>query len=613
MAAPTTQPPVPNTVPATSSPIPVVNSNAPLVINGPSPYASASLYIGDLAPEVTEANLFEIFNNVGPVASIRVCRDAITRRSLGYAYVNFHAATDAERALDQLNGTNIKDRPCRIMWSQRDPSMRKSGKGNIFIKNLDKNIDHKALYDTFSQFGQIISCKIELNERNESRGFGYIQFATQDAAENAIAKVNGMMLIGKRVFVGPFVANKERLANANAKEYTNIFIKNLPDDVDEKKLREIFTVYGPIKSAVIMADDKGKSKCFGFINFEDTASAKKAVEETNNTEIGGKTVYVGRAQKRHEREAELRHKFEVMKLEQMSKYQGVNLYVKNLDDEIDDTKLRSVFDQFGTITSAKVMNDTKGNSRGFGFVCFTTPEEATKAVTEMNGKMVGNKPLYVGLAQRKDQRKVQLEQQFAARKQLLGAPRMPGPAPQLYNGQPMFFAQAPGQPGFMYPQMVPRGRFPPAPYQQQPMPNYVMMPGASRGGQPIKTPGRGGPQAIPAGPRRAGMKQGMPQQAPHPASGNAPAPIPMAVPGAVPMPVPVPVSPEEQKRLLGEKLYSLISLTQPQLAGKITGMILDSSPLEEIVQLIDVPQALSDKIDEALKVLQEANMTNPQD
>ena len=76
----------------------------------------------------------------------------------------------------------------------------------------------------------------------------------------------------------------------------------------------------------------------------------------NGKEITGKVIFVGRAQKKVERQAELKRKFEQLKQERISRYQGVNLYIKNLDDTINDEKLRKEFSPFGSITSAKVFD-----------------------------------------------------------------------------------------------------------------------------------------------------------------------------------------------------------------------------------------------------------------
>ena len=155
--------------------------------------SNASLYVGDLADSVTETKLYEVFNAVGPVASIRICRDAVTRQSRGYGYVNFHNPADAERALDTMNYQQIEGRPCRLMWKQSDPNLRKSGHGNIFVKNLDESIDNKQLYDTFSLFGNILSCKVATDRvSGKSKGYGFVHYELPESAEEATKKVNGM-------------------------------------------------------------------------------------------------------------------------------------------------------------------------------------------------------------------------------------------------------------------------------------------------------------------------------------------------------------------------------------------------------------------------------------
>lgn len=611
----------------------------------PPPANMASLYVGELDPMVTEANLFELFNLSGPVTSIRVCRDVATRRSLGYAYVNYLNAADAEKAMADLNYTELKGRPIRIMWSQRDPAARKASTSNIFIKNLDPAIDNKALHDTFSAFGKIMSCKVVLDSNSVSKGFGYVHFESDEAAEAAIKHVNGMLLNDMPVYVGKLVSRKERMSKQDEQmaSYTNVYVKNLPESIaSDVEFRALVDPFGPIVSAALSMDDAGKSKGFGFVNYEQHDDAVKAVEALKDKEMDGKVIYAGRAQSKVEREELIRTETEKFREEKLGQYQGVNLYIKNLDDTVTDEVLLKEFSSFGVVNSCKVMRDERGTSRGFGFVCFSTPDEASKAVSEMNGKMLNGKPIYVALAQRKEARRQQLAAQMSQRAQMAQMPGMPGMMPGMMPGQPMFFPGA----------MAPRGG--PMPFFQQqammaggPMGGMGGMPGNGVAGPGPRGPPRfggpgmvgpggmmpqagfypnqmRGPQGGPPGGNRGGPRGGIPpnmmanrgpgrggfkyasnaRNVPPPSTGPKAPVLNSTLLASMPK--------EEQKRVLGETLYMLVGEIEPANTGKITGMLLEMDN-SELLHLLESPEALQLKVADAANVLEQHQLQQQQE
>lgn len=257
--------------------------------------------------------------------------------------------------MELLNFTPLNGKPIRIMFSHRDPSIRKSGYANVFIKNLDASIDNKALHDTFAAFGTVLSCKVAVDSCGQSRGYGFVQFDNDESAQNAIKQLNGMLLNDKQVYVGLFVRRQERIQANGSPKFTNVYVKNFSETYTDEDLKKQFGQFGKITSAVVMKDTSGKSRCFGFVNFESPDSAAAAVENLNGTTVNDdKVLYVGRAQRKAEREAELKAKFEQERINRYEKLQGANLYLKNLDDSINDEKLKELFSEFGTITSCKV-------------------------------------------------------------------------------------------------------------------------------------------------------------------------------------------------------------------------------------------------------------------
>eukprot|EP01065_Artemidia_motanka_P002700 TRINITY_DN1126_c2_g3_i1.p1 TRINITY_DN1126_c2_g3~~TRINITY_DN1126_c2_g3_i1.p1 ORF type:complete len:584 (+),score=285.29 TRINITY_DN1126_c2_g3_i1:89-1753(+) len=540
---------------------------------------TSSLYVGDLAPETTEANLFDTFREVGPVLSIRVCRDAVTRKSLGYAYVNFQNHVDAARALQDLNFAPIRNKPCRIMWCRRDPAQRKNAKGNIYVKNLHTSIDAKALHDTFASFGTILSCKVATDEQGRSRGYGFVHFASEEAADEAVGKVNGMLLSQQMVYVGKFERKEKKIAKLES-TYTNCYVKHFQKGLKDDEIKAYFGKFGEISSLLVRRGEDGKALGFAFVNFKDHGAADKCVAEANGSKDSafvqeGKALFVSRHQRKDERE-HLRRQKARERAQQYVNY--TNLYIKNLHDSVTTPMLRESFAEFGNIISARVMtNPDTSTSKGFGFVCFRDAEAANKAVQAMSGRIFCEKPLYVTIAQRKEQRRAQLELFYRSGR----SPFTGGPQGPPMGMQPVFGGASRGGGGFGF---------------------------GSRGGG-----GRGGPRT---GTSRGGMRQMpmMPMGMAYPQMQRPVMPSMMPVrpmpqqqqrnPAGVDASQLAGMSAEQQKNALGEKLYAKIGETDPANAAKVTGMLLEMDN-SEILNLLDSPDLLASKVKEANQVLRD--------
>eukprot|EP00758_Cryptobia_borreli_P002079 Tbor_TRINITY_DN2766_c0_g1::TRINITY_DN2766_c0_g1_i1::g.15180::m.15180/K13126/PABPC; polyadenylate-binding protein len=527
------------------------------VLSGQTP-SITSIYVGDLSPDVDEPELLELFKTCGVVLGVRILRDILTRRSLGYGYVNFQNAADAEKALETLNFKTVKNCSIRLMYQQRDPTTRYSGSGNIFVKNLDVKVDSKSLHEIFNKFGSILSCKVMSNADGSSRGYGFVHFKEDSQASNAITAMNGAKersAEDEALYVAQFIRRNNRIAALMA-NFTNVYIKQVLPNVDKDVIEKFFSKFGGITSACAKQDAKGRT--FAFCNFSSHDEAVKAIEEVHAKPIDGltnpeETIYVQRAQPRNERLVELRAK----SMQRQSL--GNNLYVRNFGPNFTDEQLRDLFVEYGDIKSCRVMTDDKGTSRGFGFVSFISAEQANIALRELNGRLFDGKPLVVNIAQRRDQRFVMLQAQFQQRIQAL--------------------------------------------MHQLPVMPFIAGGNQNRRQQNRKTTVMS--QELTTAPKRQFLRRGGPEQY-HSASRT-----PMSSPAMVPLtPTLAPITEvdllkmpiNEAKSALGERLFVKIAAINCELAPKITGMFLEMD-IREGFALLQNAEDLKDKVNEAMYVI----------
>ncbi|KAG6406554.1 hypothetical protein SASPL_134158 [Salvia splendens] len=214
--------------------------------NGGDVGSDLSIFVGDLASDVTDAMLTDTFASRYPsVKGAKVVVDANSGRSKGYGFVRFGDENEKTRAMNEMNGVYVSSRPMRIgvatpkktspqqqqqQYSSQAVVLSGGGGGyangvvpqgqpendssntTIFVGGLDSDVTDEELRQSFTPFGEVLSVKIPAG-----KGCGFVQYANRSNAEEAIMRLNGTA-IGKqtvRLSWGRTMSNKQSRMDAN--------------------------------------------------------------------------------------------------------------------------------------------------------------------------------------------------------------------------------------------------------------------------------------------------------------------------------------------------------------------------------------------------------------
>ncbi|KAM0678734.1 Protein phosphatase PP2A regulatory subunit B [Binucleata daphniae] len=346
--------------------------------------STSTVYVGDLHPQVLESDLFKLFSDLGDVVAIRVVRGP-THTTSCYAYINFQTQEAADLAVQKLNHTTLHNRQIRVMHYNK---ARKDY--NIIVTNLAPEVDNKILYDTFSVFGDIISCKVATDANNKTKGYGFVSYKTKTAAKKAITLAHQSNMKGTNIKVTKHLKQSERESKKPELQetFTNVYVKNFT--FNEEELTDIMKRFGEITSIHFPKKSNGELKGVLFCNYTENQSAlnaiaslhglniediKKKYEIESEAEDCAEPFYCQRAQSKTEREEEIRKMIQKMSVEGQN-YKR-NLYVTNIPDMYTEKEIKTLFENIGggKITSFALKKDTN-TAKQFCYVCFQNPNDA---------------------------------------------------------------------------------------------------------------------------------------------------------------------------------------------------------------------------------------------
>jgi polyadenylate-binding protein len=158
--------------------------------------ADPTLYIGKIPIYVTEEFLWENFKGYG-VETISLEENDTGK--IKFAFLTFAEKDYAQKFLEEFNYSTIDTFTIHISWADSETEkVRRSGEGNLIVKNLHYAIGDCSFHDVFSKYGEIISCKIS-RRNGRSNGYGFVQFRDPANAESAKSAMNGCIINGRQI------------------------------------------------------------------------------------------------------------------------------------------------------------------------------------------------------------------------------------------------------------------------------------------------------------------------------------------------------------------------------------------------------------------------------
>ncbi len=391
------------------------------------------LYISNLPYNTNETDIKLFFKNYGNDVSLM----GINSRHYNEnetnpisAKVIFKDPMTANKARIEMNLRKLKGHAVRLMWEERDNSIRYNSTSNLFIKGVPFHVQPREVYEYFMQFGDISSAILKEDIEGNHLGYGYVTYYNQQSAENAIINTNGKMLWGGGpIQVDYFKKKNERISTAGP-EVHKLYISNFPGDFTESKIAELTQEFGDILSITIKTEKVGRR--YALVCFESEDAANRAKESLEGKNVCGYNLLCKiisdkgnqiekQFQKKKENKDYNKRFFQRQTPGIHNGEQNMrNLIVKNIPYYVKEQEFKDFFGKYGKIVSSKLVfhnvinkvGDKIGSvptNQGFGYVCYESPEIAKKVIDELNdhffpGYEGWKRPLYINYFLSKSQK-----------------------------------------------------------------------------------------------------------------------------------------------------------------------------------------------------------------